>query len=148
MGNALVPEFAVSDWLKSRRFYCDLIGFSVRYERPEEGFCYLELGDAELMIDQIGIGRTFSIDGAPLEKPFGRGLNLQIRVTDVAAILCRLAEAGIDPYLPLEEKWYRRDNHEVGNRQFVVTDPDGYLLRLFEDLGERPMPHSTVSADQ
>ncbi len=137
MGNALVPEFAVSDWLKSRRFYCDLIGFSVRYERPEEGFCYLELGDAGLMIDQIGIGRTFSIDGAPLEKPFGRGLNLQIRVTDVTAILKRLAEAGVDLYLPLEEKWYRRDDIEVGNRQFVVADPDGYLLRLFEDLGQR-----------
>ena len=137
VGNALVPEFAVSDWLKSRRFYCDLIGFSVRYERPEEGFCYLELGDAGLMIDQIGIGRTFSIDGAPLEKPFGRGLNLQIRVTDVTAILKRLAEAGVDLYLPLEEKWYRRDDIEVGNRQFVVADPDGYLLRLFEDLGQR-----------
>lgn len=137
MGNALVPEFAVSDWLKSRRFYCDLIGFSVRYERPEEGFCYLELGDAELMIDQTGIGRTFSIEGAPLEKPFGRGLNLQIRVPDVTAILKCLADAGVDLYLPLEEKWYRRDDIEVGNRQFVVADPDGYLLRLFEDLGQR-----------
>ncbi len=140
MGNALVPEFAVSDWLQSRRFYCDLIGFSVRYERPEEGFCYLELGDAELMIDQIGIGRTFSIDGAPLEKPFGRGLNLQIRVTDVAAILKRLADACVALYLPLEEKWYRCDDIEVGNRQFVVLDPDGYLLRLSEDLGQRSPP--------
>ncbi len=27
---------------------------------------------------------------------------------------------------------------EVGNRQFVVQDPDGYLLRFFSDLGERP----------
>jgi catechol 2,3-dioxygenase-like lactoylglutathione lyase family enzyme len=25
-----------------------------------------------------------------------------------------------------------------GNRQFVVADPDGYLLRFFQDLGERP----------
>ena len=147
MGNALVPEFSVSDWRASRRFYCDLIGFSVRYERPEEGFCYLELDGAELMIDQIGLGRTFDVDGAPLERPFGRGLNVQIRVQDVTAILQRLADAGVVLYLPLEEKWYRRDDIEVGNRQFVVADPDGYLLRLFEDLGDRPTASERPRAD-
>jgi catechol 2,3-dioxygenase-like lactoylglutathione lyase family enzyme len=135
--NALVPEFAVTDWQTSRRFYCDLIGFSVLYERPEEGFSYLVLGDAQLMIDQIGLGRTFGIDEAPLEMPFGRGMNVQIRVPSTNAILLRLAEAGLTPYLPLEDKWYRRDEGEVGNRQFVVLDPDGYMLRLFEELGER-----------
>ena len=55
MGNALVPELAVSNWRASRAFYCDLIGFAVRYERPEDGFSFLELGGAELMIDEIGI---------------------------------------------------------------------------------------------
>ena len=137
--NALVPELAVSDWRTSRAFYCDLVGFTVAYERPEEGFSFLTLGDAQLMIDQIGIGRTFEIDEAPLERPFGRGLNLQIRVPDVSAILQRLSAAGVPLYLPLEEKWYRRGDREVGNRQFVVPDPDGYLLRLHEDLGERDL---------
>lgn len=135
--NALVPELAVSDWRTSRTFYCDVIGFTVAYERPEEGFSFLTLGDAQLMIDQIGMGRTFDIKGAPLERPLGRGLNLQIRVANVLAILSRLGEAGIDLYLPLEEKWYGRDDHEVGNWQFMVADPDGYLLRCFEDLGRR-----------
>jgi catechol 2,3-dioxygenase-like lactoylglutathione lyase family enzyme len=134
--NALVPELAVSDWRASRAFYCGLIGFEVLYERPEEGFSFLALGTAQMMIDQIGLGRTFG--GEPrLEKPFGRGLNLQIRVTDVDMIMSRLQRAGQSLYLPLEEKWYRRNDHEVGNRQFVVADPDGYLLRLFEDLGMR-----------
>ncbi|WP_137132303.1 VOC family protein [Rhizobium sp. FY34] len=135
--NALVPELAVTDWQVSRAFYRDLIGFEVLYERPEDGFSYLTLGAAQLMIDQIGTGRTFDIKNAPLENPFGRGLNLQIRVPDVSAILTRLETTKIPLYLPLEEKWYRRDDHEVGNRQFMVADPDGYLLRLFEDLGTR-----------
>jgi catechol 2,3-dioxygenase-like lactoylglutathione lyase family enzyme len=135
--NALVPELAVSDWTASRAFYTDLIGFDILYERPEEGFSYLTLGAAQLMIDQIGLGRTFDIADAPLQKPFGRGLNLQIRVPDVGTILRRLEDANVPLYVPLEEKWYRRDDHEVGNRQFVVADPDGYLLRLFEDLGAR-----------
>jgi catechol 2,3-dioxygenase-like lactoylglutathione lyase family enzyme len=135
--NALVPELAVSDWRTSRAFYRDLIGFEVVYERPEEGFSFLRLGDAQLMIDQIGLGRTFELAEAPLDRPFGRGLNLQIRVPQVRSILDRLETAGVSLYLPLEEKWYRRDDHEVGNRQFVVPDPDGYLLRLYEDLGMR-----------
>ena len=135
--NALVPELAVSDWRTSRAFYCDLMGFDVVYERPEEGFSFLRLGGAQLMIDQIGLGRTLDLDGAALHRPFGRGLNLQIRVVDVQMILSRLASAKIELYLPLEEKWYRRDDHHVCNRQFVVADPDGYLLRCFEDLGSR-----------
>jgi len=137
--NALVPELAVSDWRTSRSFYCDLIGFTVHYERPEEGFSYLVLGGADLMIDQIGLGRTFAVAEAPMTHPFGRGLNLQLKVPDVEAVLRRLTEAGIQLHLPLEEKWYRRDAVEVGNRQFVVADPDGYLLRPFEDLGKRDL---------
>lgn len=56
MPNLVVPEFGVSDWRASRRFYCDVLGFACLYERPEDGFSYLSLDGAELMIDQIGIG--------------------------------------------------------------------------------------------
>jgi catechol 2,3-dioxygenase-like lactoylglutathione lyase family enzyme len=138
MENALIPELSVSDWQKSRAFYRELIGFEIDYERPEEGFSMLRLGTAQLMIDQIGIGRDFDHPDAVRDYPFGRGVNLQIRVPSVAAILARLEAAGVPLYLALEETWYRRDDHQVGNRQFVVADPDGYLLRLFEDLGARP----------
>lgn len=137
--NGLVPELAVGDWRVSREFYCDLIGFEVAYERPEEGFSFLTLEDAQLMIDQVGLGRTFELAEAPLDQPFGRGMNLQIRVRQVRPIVDRLETAKVSLYLPLEEKWYRRDDHEVGNRQFVVADPDGYLLRLFEDMGPRAL---------
>lgn len=138
LSNALVPELAVSDWQKSRAFYCDLIGFHVIFERPEEGFAYLGLGDAQLMIDQIGATRTFVSGNAPLETPLGRGMNLQLAVPSLQPILSRLERAGIDLVLALEEKWYRRGPIESGNRQFIVSDPDGYLIRPFESLGERP----------
>ncbi|MFB9950324.1 bleomycin resistance protein [Rhizobium puerariae] len=136
--NSLVPELSVSDWQKSRDFYCDFIGFLIRYERPEEGFAFLTLGDAQLMIDQLGIGRDFNVSGKPPEYPFGRGMNLQIEVPAIAPILARLNAGSIPRYLAPEERWHRRGNIELGNRQFIVADPDGYLLRLFEDLGERP----------
>ncbi len=133
---ALVPELAVSDWQRSRAFYCDTLGFTCLYDRPEEGFAFLALGEAQLMIDQIGLGRTFGT--APLDQPFGRGMNLQIQVESLDLLLVGLRSADWPLFLPVEEKWYRRVDSEVGNRQFIVADPDGYFLRFFQDLGTRP----------
>lgn len=137
MTGVLVPELAVLDWGRSRRFYCDLLGFVALYERPEEGFSYLSLGGAELMIDQIGLGRDFDFGPAPKRPPFGRGVNLQILVAEVAPLLAALSAAEVALALPLEERWYRRGALEAGNRQFMVADPDGYLLRFYEDMGMR-----------
>ncbi len=137
MINALVPEFAVSDWQKSKAFYCDILGFACLYERPEEGFCYLALGEAEIMIDQIGDGRTFDDGHLPRAYPFGKGLNVQIRVEAISEMVEALRQHGVTLYLEPEDKWYRVQDVESGNRQFVVADPDGYLLRFYEDLGTR-----------
>lgn len=133
---ALVPEFAVRNWRRSLAFYRDVLGFRVCYLRPEEGFAYLALGDAELMLDQIGLGRDF--DRLDPGVPLGRGLNVQISVPHVAPLVRRIIEAGHPLHLPLEVRWYRRGIEDVGQSQFVVADPDGYLLRFCEHLGTRP----------
>lgn len=136
--NALVPELAVRDWHVSLDFYCRLLGFSMVYDRPpEEGFAFLVIGEAQLMIDQVGVGRDF--DNAPREHSYGRGLNLQIKVPALNPILDRLHDAGVALFLEPEERWYRSGQRELGQRQFVVADPDGYLLRLCEGLGDRPL---------
>lgn len=139
MSNALVPEFAVSDWHRSKFFYCGILGFDCLYERPEEGFCYLRMGQAELMIDQIGQGRSFDDGHLPDSRPFGKGVNIQIRIPAVEPLVAALALNAYPLFLPVEEKWYRIRTEETGNRQFVVADPDGYLLRFFQDLGLRPL---------
>jgi hypothetical protein len=46
-----------------------------------------------------------------------------------------LKKAKASIFLPLEEKYYKTDLGDAGNKQFIVQDPDGYLLRFFEDLG-------------
>ena len=134
----LVPELDVTSLERSLAFYVGLLGFAVGFERPEETFAFLDLAGAELMLEQAaGPGRRFRT--APLETPFGRGVNFQIEVADIEALCTRIAAAGIDFVIPLEERWYRRDDREWGNRQFVVADPDGYLLRFFSSLGSRPV---------
>lgn len=133
----IVPELDVSKLRASTEYYVDILGFRVMYERREEAFVYLERQGAELMLQAAeSDGRRFRT--ASLEPPCGRGINLQIRASD-AATMYQAARAH-DPasiVLDLEVKWYRTDDGEVGNRQFVVADPDGYLLRFFEDLGRR-----------
>jgi len=74
---------------------------------------------------------------AKLEYPYGRGVNLQIEVADVAALYAAVQAAAWPVFLDLETRWYRRTDVLLGNRQFVVQDPDGYLLRFFQDLGSR-----------
>ena len=137
MTNKLVPELSISDWQRSQAFYRDVLGFETRFARPEEGFCYLAREGAEIMLDQLGQGRDFR-DASGLARPFGRGMNLQIETRDVAGLAEVCAREGADILLPLETRWYRTGAQEQGNRQFIVADPDGYLLRFFQDLGNRP----------
>lgn len=131
----LVPELYCSNLDTSLVFYA-LLGFSVLYDRPEDRFAYLRMDGIDLMIEEPGeTDRTWWT--APAEQPFGRGVNFQMQVEDVDAIHERLLAASHTLFRPIEEKWYRKADHEVGNRQFVVQDPDGYLLRFFTDLGQR-----------
>ena len=134
----LVPELLVSNHAVSRDFYVRIIGFEVRYERVAEKFVYLDLGGAELMIEE----ETDVSPAAPRERPYGRGASLQIMVDALAPILARLQQEGIPLFRAVEDAWYRANDHYRGNRQFLVQDPDGYLLRFFEDLGESHAPPS------
>ncbi|MGK9231851.1 VOC family protein [Inquilinus limosus] len=135
----LVPELYVSDIGRSLRFYTGLLGFAVLYERPEERFAYLDRDGAALMLDQPADPGRMWLAG-PLERPYGRGINLQIEVADVDALNAAVLAAGAPIERPLEERWYRRDAVMLGQRQFAVQDPDGYLLRFCQPLGSRPVP--------
>ena len=146
----LVPELDVGDLDTSLRFYVGVLGFSVVFQRPRERFAYLARERAELMLqDASGPGRRFRT--APLDRPFGRGINLQIAVGNVDELHARVLAAGLEPVVPIEERWYDVDvvtpsgrwmvqgPTRAGNRQFVVADPDGYLLRCFSSLGSSPV---------
>jgi catechol 2,3-dioxygenase-like lactoylglutathione lyase family enzyme len=148
----LVPELDVSALATSLRFYAEVLEFRILFERSAERFAYLARDGVELMIQESGgPGRRFRT--APLERPFGRGVNFQLRVEDVDGVHARAVEAGAEILVPIEERWYGVDvaerggrwqvegPTEAGNRQFVLADPDGYLWRPFRDLGLRPVTH-------
>jgi catechol 2,3-dioxygenase-like lactoylglutathione lyase family enzyme len=137
MASRLVPELDVADLDRSLAFYVGVVGFYVLFSRPEERFAYLDLAGVPLMLQEAaGPGRRFRT--APLERPYGRGVNFMIEVADIEPLYGRVQAAEFEIVIPLEERWYRQNEIENGQRQFVVADPDGYLLRFFTDLGQRP----------
>lgn len=138
----LAAELYVSELARSLRFYVDLLGFVVSYERREEHFAAISLGAARIMLEQLRATTSASPEQiargewrpAALERPFGRGVNLEVPCADVAAVARRLAAAGWPALVDLHEKSYRVGDGSVRVRQLVVADPDGYLIRPSQRL--------------
>ncbi|KCB26049.1 bleomycin resistance protein [Bordetella hinzii] len=132
----MVPELLVSDLSRSLAFWMDLCGFEIAYRREAEGFVYLDLGGAQFMLEEVRGGDNWIT--ADLQAPRGRGINFEIKVASIEPMLARLARAGWPLYREPQERWYRSNAVEVGVRQFLVQDPDGYLLRFSAWIGDRP----------
>ncbi len=134
----LIPELTVLGFAKSVDFYTRLAKFEVLYDRPENDFAMLMMNGSHLMIEGL-TDKSRSWLSGQMERPFGRGMNLQIQVQDVQSLYENFRKAHYPIFLEIEEKWYRIDDKEKGHKQFLVQDPDGYLLRFFEEIGTRPV---------
>lgn len=133
--NSLIPELSVTNLENSLNFYQKIIGFKLEYQRTEEKFAFISLADSQLMLEEINNHWSTG----KLEQPFGRGINFQIEVKKIQPILDKLKQNNYPIFKEVMENWYRQDNKLLGNREFLAQDPDGYLLRFTEDLGEKPV---------
>lgn len=131
----MVPELYVSNFSVSLEFYTNVLGFRVLYTRYDPEFVYLEQEALQLMLLQTG--KIWL--GEPLEPPYGRGVNLQMEVTDVQPIYERLVEHGVTMQRELKDVWRETGEVQTGSREFYVQDPDGYLLRFCQPLGDKPL---------
>ena len=124
--NALIPELSVRDLEKSKAFYTGILQFTVEYERPEDRFAFLSLEGNQLMLEEInGHWET-----GELVYPFGRGVNFEMTVSDVEGLYQRVLDAGIPLFRERKTSRYRRDDEEIVQTEFLIQDPDGYLLRF------------------
>ncbi len=132
----LVPEILVQDLAVSCSFWLNLLGFEIAYQRPEENFVYLERGEgAQIMLSQ----RSGKWETAPMTTPYGRGAMFQVAVDDLDAIMERLSAADWPLYAGPRDTWRRWGDREGGSREILVQDPDGYLIMIAQDLGQRPL---------
>lgn len=132
--NKTIPELDVTNLDKTIKFY-ETCGFKIEYERKESKFVFMSLGEIQFMFCELKEINKW--ETGKLEYPFGRGINFQLEVDNVDKIYKSLVESGYKIMIELEENWYRQDDNYLGNKEFLIQDPDGYLLRFSEDLGIR-----------
>ena len=129
-----IPELSVTNLENSLNFY-KTAGFKIEYDRPENKFAFISLGEIQFMLQEIS--NTDKWDVAPLSYPFGNGINFQLEVENLDEIYNSFKKSNYKITFDIEENWYRQDNKLLGNKEFLIQDPDGYLLRFSEDLGEK-----------
>ena len=132
--NKIIPELSVTNLEKSLNFY-KTAGFKIEYERPENKFVFISLGQIQFMLQELS--RNDKWDVGTLKYPFGNGINFQLEVENLDEIYNNLKNANYTITFEIEENWYRQNDKLLGNKEFLIQDPDGYLLRFSEDLGEK-----------
>ena len=128
--NKLIPELSVSDIGKSLDFYRK-IGFKLEYSR--EGFAFLSFQGSQMMIEQM----NNNWNTGEMIKPYGRGINFQIEVENMADLIKKIKANSFEMFKGPEDNWYEVNGKLLGCRELLIQDPDGYLLRFSQEIGER-----------
>ncbi len=130
----IVTELHVTDLNASLAFWRDIVGFEIAYSRQEEKFVYLEHPEGQqIMLCQ----RHGRFETGPMQPPLGQGAMFQIYFQDIEALLASLVAQNWPIYLGPREVWRKTGDRESGQREVFVQDPDGYLLMLAQNIGER-----------
>lgn len=123
--NSLIPELSVSNIENSKRFYENL-GFKIIYERVEDKFCFMQLEDNQIMIEE----QNNNWNVGKMEYPYGNGINISMSINDVEKLYGDLKVKQVKLFMDLKVNEYRVDNVVFQDKEFLVQDPDGYLLRF------------------
>ena len=129
-----IPELSVTNLKNSLNFY-KTAGFKVEYDRPENKFAFISLDEIQFMLQEIANNDKWDV--SPLSYPFGNGINFQLEVENLDEIYNSFKNSNYKITFDIQENWYRQDDKMLGNKEFLIQDPDGYLLRFSEDLGEK-----------
>ena len=124
--NRMIPELSVFDIERTKKFYREL-GFKIEYERTEDKFVFMSFQDSQFMFEQI------HDDGwniGELVYPLGRGINFSIAVDDIEELYKLVNSLNIELYRELTRNIYQVNGIEEMQIEFLIQDPNGYLLRF------------------
>lgn len=123
--NSLIPELSVTDINVSKKFYINL-GFKIIYERPENKFCFMQLENNQIMLEECNDNWNVG----KMEYPFGNGINISMSVKDIDNMYENIKNKKIKLFLDLETHEYKVNEIIYEDKEFLLQDPDGYLLRF------------------
>ncbi|MBQ2909998.1 MAG: VOC family protein [Bacilli bacterium] len=126
--NKLIPELSVSNINRSRDFYLQL-GFEIKYERENNKFIFIELNGSQIMLQE----NNNNWNTGDLEFPYGRGVNFSIEVKDVSALYDYLMKRKYPLFSELMMNEYVVGGEKYIEKEFLIQDPDGYLLRFTQE---------------
>ena len=124
--NNLIPELSVFDILQTKNFYKEL-GFKIEYERQKEKFIFMSFQDSQFMFEQI---HDEGWNTGELIYPLGRGINFSIAVEDVEELYKLVKTLNFEIYKELTRNKYQVNGTEETQIEFLIQDPNGYLLRF------------------
>ncbi len=133
---ALMAEMMVTDYPRSLSFWTGPLGFAVAFERQAQKLaCLVHPDGAQVMIYQ----RDGDWETGPMDVPYGRGAVIQVYVRDADAMADAIRAARVQFYVAPREKWRDWGDRLGGQREFLVQDPDGYLVMVAQRIGERAL---------
>ena len=124
--NNLIPELSVFDIFQTKNFYEEL-GFKIEYERREEKFVFMSFQDSQFMFEQI---HDEGWNTGELIYPLGRGINFSIAVDDIENLYTLVKSKKLEIYKKLTKSVYLVNGIEEIQMEFLIQDPNGYLLRF------------------
>lgn len=127
--NSLIPELTVRDIETTKAFYVGILGFCIEYERSRDKFVFLSFGDSQMMFEQY---HDSGWNIGDMKYPLGQGINFSIDVSGIEDFYNSVVATGITLFQELESVEYDCDGTIEKQRQFLLQDPDGYLLRFCE----------------
>ena len=124
--NRMIPELSVFDIERTKKFYREL-GFKIEYERTEDKFVFMSFQDSQFMFEQIHDDGWNIVE---LVYPLGRGINFSIAVDDIEELYKLVNNLNIELYRELTRNIYQVNGIEEMQIEFLIQDPNGYLLRF------------------
>lgn len=116
----------VEDVERSKRFYCDVLGFTVSFE--DDNSAGISMGD-DLTMLLNGEAAQDLLTGHSTGTPRGRAPMsvFNLFVDDVDAWFSRISAAGVEFILePTDRVWGRRTAH--------FADPDGFVWEISQSI--------------
>ncbi len=130
--NPLIPELYVLNFQKSLHFYTEVLGFKIEYSRENPQFAFLSYQNSQLMIQQEDDNEIWH-NGKPV-YPYGRGINFQIETHETEQLINNLKKVNYPLKMDLKESSYKAGKDFYAYKEFMVMDPDGYLLRFSQPI--------------